>query len=170
MRKKRLIERLRAKALTLAHEDYEKEKWSSISKGMLKHGTQEQWSKEVLQKKWDEMRPGGFSSGYDMMPRNRHRGSSDLSIGDLSGSNSSWSDEAESTTQSLHDSDSAVLMSALSTISMDEERNRAISNANAQMHLRQQQQRQQQQQQQMMFEQQRQLNHQQQQNGWNSGT
>jgi hypothetical protein len=106
------------------------------------------------------------------MPRNRHRGSSNLSIGDLSGSNSSWSDEAESTTQSLHDSDSAVLMSALSTASMDEERNRAISNANAQIHLRQQQQQRQQQQhqQQMMFEQQRQHHHQQQQNGWNSGT
>jgi len=140
---------------------------------MLKYGTKEKWSKEALQKKWDEMHAGEFSSEYDMMPRNRHRGSSDLSIGDFSGSNSSWSDDAESTTQSLHDSDSAVLMSALSTASMDEERNRAISNANAQihLHLQQQQQRQQQQrQQQMMFEQQHQHHHQQQRNGWTSGT
>jgi len=142
---------------------------------MLKHGTQEQWSKEAVQKKWSELHPDESSFGpeYEMMPRNRHRGSSDLSVGDLSIGQSSWSDEVESTTQSLQDCDSTTLMSALSTATMEEARNRAISNANAQIHLHQQQQ-QQRQQQQMMFEQQRQHQHQhqrqQQNNGWDSGT
>jgi hypothetical protein len=181
MRKKRLLERLRVwsdtevvssprttswglfetrlikqqlKALKLAHEDHEKGKWASISKGMLKHGTQERWSQEAVQKKWNEMYPDQSSFScpeYEIVPRNCHRASSDLSVGDLSAGNSCWSDEGDSSTHSLHECDSATLLSALSPATMDEVRTRALSNANAQIHLQQQQQ---QQQQQLIFEQQ----------------
>ncbi|KAN0093763.1 hypothetical protein V8E51_016947 [Hyaloscypha variabilis] len=180
MRKKRLLERLRvwtdeeSKSLTQAHEDYEKNKWSSISKGMLKHGTEEPWSKEALQKKWNEMHPEqtSFSPEYEI---DRHRLSSDLSVGDISTGNSCWSDEGASSTHSLHECDSGTLMSALSSVTMDEVRNRALSNANARIHLQQQQHHQQ-----MMYDQQQQQHHQQQQNqqnrqqsqhqhGWDSG-
>jgi hypothetical protein len=188
MRKKRLLERLRvwtdeevvspprttswglvetklikqqAKALTLTHEDYESSKWSSISRGMLKHDTQERWSKEALEKKWNELHPeqSSFGPEYEIMPRNRHRASSDFSTG-----NSCWSDEGGSSIHSLHDGDSTTLISALSTVTMDEVRNRALSNANNQIHLHQQQQ-------QMMFDQQHQQQHQHHhhQNGWDSG-
>jgi hypothetical protein len=166
------------KSLKLAHDDHENGKWSAISKGMLKHGTQERWSQEAVQKKWNEIYAEQPSFGYpeyEIVPRNRHRVSSDLSVGDVSTGNSCWSDEAESSTHSLHDCDSATLMSALSTATMDEVRTRALSNANAHIHLQQQQQ----QQQQMMFNQQNTHRHQQHpqhqnqphhQNGWNSGS
>lgn len=133
---------------------------------MLNHGSKVKWSNEAVQKKWEEMHPEDtFSPEYEMMPSSRHRVSSDFSV------QSSWSDEAESVTQSLRDSDSISvnLMSALSNSSMDEVRNRSLSNVNAQIHFQQQQQ-------QMMFEQQRQQRQQQQhqqqhnQNTWNSRT
>ncbi|KAF7934322.1 uncharacterized protein EAE98_000969 [Botrytis deweyae] len=63
MRKKRLCERLRVwtdceeRALTLAWEDYEREKWEAVAKGMMKHGVQEKWSKEAVQRKFNEMFP-----------------------------------------------------------------------------------------------------------------
>lgn len=178
MRKKRLLERLRLKALKLAHEDHEKGKWASISKGMLKHGTQERWSQEAVQKKWNEMYPDQSSFScpeYEIVPRNCHRASSDLSVGDLSAGNSCWSDEGDSSTHSLHECDSATLLSALSPATMDEVRTRALSNANAQIQLQQQQQ---QQQQQLIFEQQnphqnqhppQHPNQHHHQNGWDSG-
>ncbi|KAB8304873.1 hypothetical protein EYC80_004205 [Monilinia laxa] len=61
MRKKRLCERLRVwtdceeRALTLACEDYDKAKWEEIAKGMLNHGVQEKWSKEAVQRKFNEL-------------------------------------------------------------------------------------------------------------------
>ncbi|ATZ49878.1 hypothetical protein BCIN_05g02770 [Botrytis cinerea B05.10] len=63
MRKKRLCERLRIwtdceeRALTLAWEDYERDKWEAVAKGMMKHGVQEKWSKEAVQRKFNEMFP-----------------------------------------------------------------------------------------------------------------
>ncbi|ESZ98790.1 hypothetical protein SBOR_0839 [Sclerotinia borealis F-4128] len=61
MRKKRLCERLRIwtdceeRALTLALEDYDKAKWEEIAKGMVRHGVKEKWSKEAVQRKFNEM-------------------------------------------------------------------------------------------------------------------
>ncbi|PMD20900.1 hypothetical protein NA56DRAFT_572842 [Hyaloscypha hepaticicola] len=180
MRKKRLLERLRVwtdaedKTLKHAHDDYENNKWSSISNGTVKHDTQEKWSKEALQKKWTELHPGqsSYNPDYEVMPRNRDRVSEDLSVDDFSTGNSCWSDEGDSSTHSLHECDNATLMSALSTATMDEARQRALSNANNQNHLRQQQQQMmfnqhhQQQQQQRQQQQQNQHHHQ---NGWDSG-
>ncbi|KAJ8066694.1 hypothetical protein OCU04_005736 [Sclerotinia nivalis] len=63
MRKKRLCERLRIwtdceeRALTLAWEDYDRAKWEEIAKGMMRHGVQEKWSKEAVQRKFGEMFP-----------------------------------------------------------------------------------------------------------------
>ncbi|KAF7902508.1 hypothetical protein EAF00_002411 [Botryotinia globosa] len=63
MRKKRLCERLRVwtdceeRALTLAWEDYERDKWEAVAKGMMKHGVIEKWSKEAVQRKFNEMFP-----------------------------------------------------------------------------------------------------------------
>ncbi|CAD6445433.1 1d31a824-5929-44b4-9706-879e0a161818 [Sclerotinia trifoliorum] len=63
MRKKRLCERLRIwtnceeRALTLAWEDYDRAKWEEIAKGMMRHGVQEKWSKEAVQRKFNEMFP-----------------------------------------------------------------------------------------------------------------
>jgi hypothetical protein len=98
------------------------------------------------------------------MPRTRDRVSEDLSVDDFSTGNSCWSDEGDSSTHSLHECDSATLMSALSTATMDEARQRAQSNANNQIHLRQHQQ-------QMMFSQhqQHQQNQHHHQSGWDSG-
>ena len=137
---------------------------------MLKHGTDEPWSKDALQKKWNELHAeqASYSPEYEILSRSRHRLSSELSVGDLSAGNSCWSDEGASSTHSLQECDSSTLMSALSNVTMEEVRNRALSNANAQIHLQQQQH------QQMMFDQQQ---HQQQQNrhqnqhqnGWDSG-
>ncbi|KAI9648515.1 hypothetical protein NHQ30_003150 [Ciborinia camelliae] len=65
MRKKRLCERLRVwtdceeRALTLAWEDYDKAKWEKIAEGMVRHGIpeNEKWSKEAVQRKFNEMYP-----------------------------------------------------------------------------------------------------------------
>lgn len=138
---------------------------------MLRHGTQERWSKEALQKKWNDLHSEQASFGpeyeikYEMAPRNRHRVSSDLSVGELSAGNSCWSDEGESSSHSMHECDSVTLLSALSNVTMDEVRNRALSDANTQIQLQQQQ---------MIYEhQQRNHNHHQNQNqhqnGWDSG-
>ena len=196
MRKKRLLERLRVwtdaevvaltrttsrslsetrlieqqdKALKHAHDGYENSKWSSISNGMLKHGTQEKWSKEAMPKKWTELHPeqSSYNPDYEVISRNRDRASEDLSVDDFSTGNSCWSDEENSSNHSLHECDGAALMSALSTATMEEARQRAQSNANNQIHLRQQQQ-------QMMFDQHQQLQQQQQnqhhhQSRWDSG-
>jgi hypothetical protein len=125
-----------------------------------------------LQKKWAELHPeqSSYNPDYEVMPRNRDRVSEDLSVDDFSTGNSCWSDEGDSSTHSLHECDNATLMSALSTATMDEARQRAQSNANNQIHLRQQQQ-------QMMFnqhhqqqqQQQQQQNHHHHQSGWDSG-
>ncbi len=102
------------------------------------------------------------------MPRNRDRVSEDLSVDDFSTGNSCWSDEGDSSTHSLHECDNGTLVSALATATMDQARQRALSNANNQNHLRQQQQ-------QMMFGQhhhQQQQQHQNQhhhQGGWDTG-
>ncbi|EPE24589.1 hypothetical protein GLAREA_08441 [Glarea lozoyensis ATCC 20868] len=59
MRKKRLLERLRERALTMAMEDYDKQRWETIARDMLKHGSTEKWTKEAVQRKWYEMHPNG---------------------------------------------------------------------------------------------------------------
>ncbi|KAA8575581.1 hypothetical protein EYC84_004718 [Monilinia fructicola] len=78
MRKKRLCERLRVwtdceeRALTLAFEDYEKAKWEEIAKGMLNHGVQEKWSKEAVQRKYNELFPPDDRSHESDYAPSRH--------------------------------------------------------------------------------------------------
>lgn len=43
--------------MTLAWEDYERDKWEAVAKGMMNHGVIEKWSKEAVQRKFNEMFP-----------------------------------------------------------------------------------------------------------------
>jgi hypothetical protein len=43
----------------MAMEDYDKQRWETIAKDMLKLGSTEKWTKEAVQRKWSEMHPNG---------------------------------------------------------------------------------------------------------------
>jgi hypothetical protein len=43
----------------MAMEDYDKQRWETIARDMLKHGSTEKWTKEAVQRKWSEMHPNG---------------------------------------------------------------------------------------------------------------
>jgi hypothetical protein len=43
----------------MAMEDYNKQRWETIARDMLKHGSTEKWTKEAVQRKWSEMHPNG---------------------------------------------------------------------------------------------------------------
>jgi hypothetical protein len=43
----------------MAMEDYDKQRWETIARDMLKHGSTEKWTKEAVQRKWCEMHPSG---------------------------------------------------------------------------------------------------------------
>jgi hypothetical protein len=143
------------RALTLAFQDQDKLKWDQIAQAMLKHGCVEKWSKEMIQKKWNEMHPehDDYPQEYEKISKNR------LQIGDDFGLDD-WSDGMNSVSHSLHGSDSGP-MSAISTTTMDEVRSRQASDASSH-HLQLQQQ-------QMMFERQHQHHQHQQQSAWNNG-
>jgi len=96
---------------------------------MSNHGSKEKFSKEAVQKKWQEMHPEGppYLPDYPAMSS------------DLGGDQGSWSEGRDSATRSLHDGETEALMSALSTATMDETRSRALSDASDQMRYQQQQ-------------------------------
>jgi hypothetical protein len=125
-------------------------KWDQIAQAMLKYGCVEKWSKEMVQKKWHEMHPDheDHPDAYEREARNQLQISADFGMDD-------WSDGLNSTTHSLHGSDSGQ-MSAISTATMDEIRSRQASDASS--HPLQAQQHQ------MMFD----HRHQQQQHTWNN--
>jgi hypothetical protein len=141
------------RALTLAVDEFDKNRWETISDSMLKYGCMAKWPKELCQRKWQDMHPdeGPWLPQYEMSIR--HRDSDDWGPDE-----GQFSDGRASACHSLHEADSGIQMSAISTVTMDEVRSRAASDASSQMlHMRHQQR----QQQQMMFDQQ-----QQQQNRW----
>lgn len=140
---------LQERALTMAWEEYEKSKWAAIAKLMLKHGCTSEWTKEAVQKKWYEMHPEDYSylSEYDLLSRNQGQKRQ-----------RAWSDEKDSVGQSLHESDTGPMLSAVSTVTMDQVRSRALSDSSSQVEFHRQQQAQ------MIFEQQRNRH-----NSWASG-
>jgi hypothetical protein len=95
---------------------------------MSNHGSKEKFSKEAVQKKWQEMHPEGppYLSNYPPMSS------------DLGGDQGSWSDGRDSASHSLHDGETEALMSALSTATVEETSGRALSEANEQMRYQQQ--------------------------------
>ncbi|TVY75832.1 hypothetical protein LSUE1_G008562 [Lachnellula suecica] len=130
MRKKRLLERIRVwtdteeRALTMAWEDYEKSRWDAISKGMLSHGCTDEWTKEAVQKKWNEMHPNAYqypSTEYELLSRSRGLKRQ-----------RAWSEERESVGHSLHEVDTGMMLPAVSTVTMDQVRSRAMSDSSSQ--------------------------------------
>ncbi|TVY90915.1 hypothetical protein LAWI1_G008029 [Lachnellula willkommii] len=134
MRKKRLVERLRERALIIAWEEYERSKWDTIAQGMLKHGCTEKWTREAVQKKWNEMHHDEISyfSGYERK-RRRQR---------------ACSPERDSVVHSSYENDTRPM--AVSTVTMDQVRRRIANDSCSQMQFHRQQQAQ------MMFEEDRQ--------------
>ncbi|KAF4633216.1 hypothetical protein G7Y89_g4898 [Cudoniella acicularis] len=139
MRKKRLIERLRERALDIAWEDYERSRWEQISKDMLKHGCAERWTKEAVQRKWNEMHPNSY-------PSHNPVSHSDYLL-EYSYNNTRSHSPNSISTSTPTGPGLSVTASAVSTVTMDEVRSRADSDASAQLQIHKQQAR-------MMFEQQ----------------
>ncbi|TVY28293.1 hypothetical protein LHYA1_G003702 [Lachnellula hyalina] len=124
MRKKRLIERLRERALIMAWEQYERSKWDAIAQGMLKHGCTEKWTREAVQKKWNEMHHDEISylSGYERKRRHQRV----------------YSEETNSVAHSSYENDTRPM--AVSTVTMDQVRSRTASDTSYQMQFHRQQQ------------------------------
>jgi hypothetical protein len=154
---KLILTLLQLRALALAVEEFDKNKWEKISESMLNYGCKAKWPKELCQRKWQETHPEeGNWPQYEMSIR--YRDSEDWRPDE-----EEFSDGRASACHSLHEGDSGVLMSAVSTTTMEEVRSRAASDASSQMLPRRRQfPYQHQQQQQLLFDQQ------QQQNGWGS--
>ncbi|RAL67861.1 hypothetical protein DID88_008587 [Monilinia fructigena] len=158
MRKKRLCERLRVwtdceeRALTLAWEDYDKAKWEEIAKGMLNHGVQEKWSKEAVQRKFNELFHSDDRSYESEYASSRHTEHIHFNV--KMEPRTPWPshDERDGALRNLTDDD-VTLVGDL--------RSRTASDASS-VHFQQQQQ--QQQHQQMMYAQQHQQHQQHQQN------
>jgi hypothetical protein len=174
MRKKRLIERLRVwseqdvinfplqrrgrsltlvqeRALTLAVEEFDRNRWERIADSMMNYGCAAKWPKDLCQKKWQEMHPehGSCPPAYEMSFQ--YQDSEDWGPDELV-----ISEGRASARQSTQEGDSGVQMSTISTATMEEVRSRATSDASSQMlHMRHQHH----QQQQLMYDQQ-------QNNGW----
>ncbi|KAH8596759.1 hypothetical protein B0O99DRAFT_593550 [Bisporella sp. PMI_857] len=130
MRKKRLIERLRVwtptdeRALLLASQSHDKNRWDQIATTMLKYGCVERWSKETLQKKWYELHPeGDYSSEYET-------GSRRSLPGDYGGD--AYSDGRNS----ISHSDNGTFVSAHSNV--DDARSPASSHASSHYSIEQQ--------------------------------
>jgi len=137
MRKKRLVERLRVwtpsdeRALSLALQDQDKGKWEQVAQSMMKYGCIEKWSKETIERKWRQLHPDhdDFPSEYDANAKHQGHVNDDYGQED-------WSDGVS---HSLHDSESGP-MSAVSTATMDEVRDRQAHEADAHhLHLLQRQ-------------------------------
>jgi hypothetical protein len=140
--------------LTLAVEEFDKNRWDTISDSMLKYGCMAKWPKEMCQRRWQEMHPedGTWLPQYEMSIR--YRDSGDW------GPDEEAVSEGASACHSLHEGDSGVLISAVETATIEEVRSRAASDASSQMLYRRQQHRPQQH---LMFDQQ------QKHNGWSAG-
>ncbi|CAG8958442.1 hypothetical protein HYFRA_00011119 [Hymenoscyphus fraxineus] len=74
MRKKRL-----ERALLIAMQNYEKNKWSNIARDMANHGSTENWTKDAVEKKWYEIHPDfeqagryPFKHDYEFGARQHH--------------------------------------------------------------------------------------------------
>jgi hypothetical protein len=92
---------------------------------MLKYGCVTKWPKELCQKKWQEMHLEGshYLPEYDISLRYQYSEDPSLVEG-------AWSSNQGSVTHSSYEPDSAV-----STSSMEEVRNRSVSNASPEMHF-----------------------------------
>ncbi|TVY42941.1 hypothetical protein LOCC1_G005928 [Lachnellula occidentalis] len=124
MRKKRLIERLRERALIMAWEEYERSKWDAIAQGMLKHGCTEKWTREAVQKKWNETHHDEISylSRYERKMRHQR----------------TWSEGRDSVVHSSYENDTRRM--DVSTVTMDQVRSRTGSDSSSQMQFHRQQQ------------------------------
>lgn len=114
--------------MTQAVAEFDKNRWETIAESMLKYGCVAKWSKEMCQRKWQEMHPEGspYLPPYEMSLRHRDSG-------DWGPDDGGFSDGRASACQSLHEGDSGVQMPAVSTGTMEGVRSRAASDASSQM-------------------------------------
>jgi len=127
---------------------------------MTKYGCVEPWPKDMVERKWHEMRPDDdfLISEYDTTSRNQLQMNDDFGMESM---DDVWSDGGASTGHSLHESETGPAMSTASTTTMDNRHSGQASDANTQFQVQQHHQRQQlqRQQQQMLFQQQQQMQH-----------
>lgn len=120
---------MQEQALCLAVKEFDKNRWDTISEHMLKHGCVAKWPKEQCQRKWLEMNPQlqeGYPSQYEVPFR--HRGSEDWNL-----HQDMRSDCGANICHNFHEVDSAIQMADFTTLTMDEVRSRAASDASSQM-------------------------------------
>ena len=117
------------RALILAWEDYEKSRWDAIAQGMLSHGCNDMWTKEAVQRKWNEMHHVSYISEYELMSRSR---------GQKRVYQQASSDERGSVGHSFHESDTS--QGSVSTVTMDQVRSGTVSDSSSQMQFYRQQQ------------------------------